>query len=326
MFARTRAAGAALLLIFLLTTAAVGAEIKGDSDVATVNGASISQARLDRELSRQEQQLLMQGLAVEESQRPAFRREVLDRLINQELILQESIRLGYTAAPEDLEAQIEAIRGQFPDQESFLQSLAQWSFTEESLKEEIARGLTIQAFIDREINAQISITPDEAGVYYAEHPEQFAREEQIRARHILIMLEEGADAAAEKDARDRIEEIQQKLQSGEDFSSLAKEFSEGPSAPRGGDLGYFGRGQMVAPFEEAAFALSAGGVSDIVRTAYGFHLIELVDRQPAGLIDFEEVREDLISYLTQERVIADLEDLIGELRSKAEIEVPSQEG
>jgi peptidyl-prolyl cis-trans isomerase C len=326
MFARTRAAGAALLLIFLLTTAAVGAEIKGDSDVATVNGASISQARLDRELSRQEQQLLMQGLAVEESQRPAFRREVLDRLINQELILQESIRLGYTAAPEDLEVQIEAIRGQFPDQESFLQSLAQWSFTEESLKEEIARGLTIQAFIDREINAQISITPDEAGVYYDEHPEQFTREEQIRARHILIMLEEGADAAAEKDARDRIEEIQQKLQSGEDFSSLAKEFSEGPSAPRGGDLGYFGRGQMVAPFEEAAFALSAGGVSDIVRTAYGFHLIELVDRQPAGLIDFEEVREDLISYLTQERVIADLEDLIGELRSKAEIEVPSQEG
>ena len=326
MLERTRAAGAALLLMFLLTAAVVGAEIKGDSDVATVNGSFISQTRLDRELSRQEQQLLTQGLAVEESQRPAFRREILDRLINQELIFQESRRRGYTAAPEELKAQIEAIRGQFPDQESFLQTLAQWSFTEESLKEEIARGLTIQAFIDRDINSQISITPAEAVAYYDENPEQFTREEQIRARHILIMLEEGADAAKEEEARKRIEEIRGKLQSGEDFASLAEEFSEGPSAPRGGDLGYFGRGQMVAPFEEAVFALSVGGVSDIVRTTYGFHLIELVDRQPAGLIDFEEVREDLISYLTQERMMADLEDLIGKLRSEAEIEIPPQEG
>jgi peptidyl-prolyl cis-trans isomerase C len=328
MLTVNRTAIAALILLILLPAAAVTAQTPGEGGgaVATVNGVPISQIRLEREMSRQEQQLLMQGVALEDSQRAVFRSEVLDGLINQELILQESRKEGYTAEPAALAGQIEAIRSQFPDQDSFIQALANWNFTEDSLKEEIARGLTIQSFIDVEIGRQVSIGPEEARSYYGEHPEQFAQEEQVQARHILITLEEGAAEEQEQEARRRIEEIRQKLQAGQDFATLAQEYSEGPSAPRGGDLGYFGRGQMVAPFEEAVFALAVGGVSDIVRTPYGYHLIELVDRQPAGLTPFEEIQAELIQYLTQEEVIGALETLIRTLREQAEIETFPEAG
>jgi peptidyl-prolyl cis-trans isomerase C len=319
---------ATLILLLLLPAVIVTAQkpTEEDSAVASVNGSPISQIRLQREMNRQEQQLLMEGLALEESQRGAFRSEVLERLINQELILQESRRKGYTVAPEALAEQLAAIRGQFPDQDSFIQTLAQWSFTEETLEEEIARGLTIQAYIEAEINSSITISPEEARAYYGEHPEMFARDEQVRARHILISLEEGAGAEAEQEARGRIEEIRRKLKDGAEFAALAEEYSEGPSAPRGGDLGFFGRGQMVAAFEEAVFALSAGEVSNIVRTPYGLHLIELVERQPAGLIAYEEVQDDLVDYLTQEQVVEAVETLITTLRGEAAIETFAEGG
>jgi peptidyl-prolyl cis-trans isomerase C len=328
MMIKNLAVKAALILLLLLPALACKAQTAGKDEnaVASVNGITIDRTRLEREMSRQEQQLTMQGLTMEESQREAFRNDVLDRLINQELILQESRRKGYTAAPAALEEQIGAIRGQFPDQESFIQALTQWSFTEESLAEEIARGLTIQAYIEAEISLQVSIGAGDALSYYQEHPEQFARPEQLHARHILISLEEAAAEDAEREARGRIEDIQQKLQAGGDFAALAEEYSEGPSAPRGGDLGYFGRGQMVPPFEEAVFALSVGEVSGIVRTAFGFHLIELVDRQPPGLIAFEEIQADLIDYLTQERVSSSVDTLVDALRAGADIETFPEEG
>ena len=328
MLIKNRAVKAVLILLLLLPALACTAQKAGEDEnaAASVNGVTIDRTRLEREMSRQEQQLLMEGLTMEDSQREAFRSDVLDRLINQELILQESRRKGYTAAPAALEEQIGAIRGQFPDQDSFIQALAQWSFTEESLAEEIARGLTIQSYIEAEISLQVSIGTGDALTYYQENPEQFARPEQLHARHILISLEEAAAEEAEREARGRIEDIQQKLQAGGDFATLAEEYSEGPSAPRGGDLGYFGRGQMVPPFEEAVFALSVGEVSEIVRTAFGFHLIELVDRQPPGVIAFEEIQSDLIDYLTQERLSASVDTLVDTLREGADIETFPEEG
>ena len=99
-----------------------------------------------------------------------------------------------------------------------------------------------------------------------------------------------------------MEEILAKANSGEDFAELAVENSECPSAAQGGDLGYFGRGQMVPPFEEAAFALAPGEISGIVETSFGYHIIKVEDKKEAGTMEFDGVSENIISYLTELKV------------------------
>lgn len=123
---------------------------------------------------------------------------------------------------------------------------------------------------------------------YRAHPERFQQPEQVRVRHILI-------AAKEPDARAQAEQLLQQLKDGADFATLAKERSADPgSAPKGGDLGFFTRGRMVPEFEEAAFALkNPGDLSGVVETKFGFHILQLEERKPAGKQSFDEVRESL---------------------------------
>ncbi|MDF1482633.1 peptidylprolyl isomerase [Extensimonas sp. H3M7-6] len=123
---------------------------------------------------------------------------------------------------------------------------------------------------------------------YRAHPERFQQPEQVRVRHILI-------AAKEPDARAQAEQLLQQLKDGADFATLAKERSaDSGSAAKGGDLGFFTRGRMVPEFEEAAFALkNPGDLSGVVETKFGFHILQLEERKPAGKQSFDEVRESL---------------------------------
>ena len=121
-------------------------------------------------------------------------------------------------------------------------------------------------------------------------------------------------------ARKKIEKIQQKLQQGEDFAALAKEFSQGPSSFKGGDLGYFGRGQMVKSFEKAAFGLMPGDASDIIETRFGYHLIKVIERKPETLIAFEDIKDRLGQYLMQEKVRREVSSYVQKLKEKAKVE------
>ncbi|MFZ1574164.1 MAG: SurA N-terminal domain-containing protein [Chromatiaceae bacterium] len=131
---------------------------------------------------------------------------------------------------------------------------------------------------------------------YDEEIERFREPEQRRARHILVTLAAGADAAAEAEAKARIEAIQGRLAAGDDFATLARELSQDPgSAPQGGDLGMFGEGVMDPAFEQASFSLETGTTSEPVRSQFGYHLIQVTEIQPETLKAFEEVREQLVT-------------------------------
>ena len=122
------------------------------------------------------------------------------------------------------------------------------------------------------------------------------------------------------EARKKIKEVQQKVQKGEDFATLAKTYSEGPSGPRGGDLGYFGRGQMVKPFEAAAFSLKPNETSDIVETNFGYHLIKVVDKKPAKKMTYAEVKDRLNDRLKKQKMDSEAVAYIKSLREGAKIE------
>lgn len=128
--------------------------------------------------------------------------------------------------------------------------------------------------------------------YYDSHLDEFKTAESVRVRHILIKVEEAASESAKKPARDRAEEILQKVRAGEDFAKLAKEYSQDPvSKAKGGDLGFIQKGRMVPEFEKVAFSLKPGEVSDIVETVSGFHIIKGEQKKEPVQEPFDKVRE-----------------------------------
>ena len=148
----------------------------------------------------------------------------------------------------------------------------------------------------------------------------FKQPGQIHASHILVKVEPTAAKKEKAKARKRIQKIEKKLKKGEDFGVLAKKYSEGPSATKGGDLGFFGRGQMVKPFEEAAFALSPGKVSGIVETKFGYHLIKVTDKKPATAIAFDKVKDKLKNDLKQKSIREKVDKYVKQLKDKAKVE------
>ncbi len=148
------------------------------------------------------------------------------------------------------------------------------------------------------IKTQIKVSDEEIKSYYESNTGEFERQEEVKARHILIKTEDKGEEKAKKVSY----EILEKLKKGEDFAKLAREFSEDPgSKDTGGDLGYFGRGQMVPEFEEVSFSLEVGEFSEPVKTPFGYHIIQVLDHRIGGTKPLEEVRNEIYSKILQEK-------------------------
>jgi len=144
----------------------------------------------------------------------------------------------------------------------------------------------------------ISVTEKEIQSFYEYNIEEYTEPKQVKARHIVFNLGEDALKEADDKVRKLAEEVLAKARQGEDFATLAKEYSEGPTKSKGGDLGYFKRGQMVEPFDDAAFKLKKGETSDLVRTQFGYHIIKVEDIRESATKSLEEMRDEIVETLT----------------------------
>ncbi len=171
------------------------------------------------------------------------------------------------------------------------------------------------------IKTQIKVSEEEIKSYYESNIGEFERQEEVKARHILIKTEDKGEDEAKKLSY----EILEKLKKGEDFAKLAKEFSEDPgSKDTGGDLGYFGRGQMVPEFEEAAFSLEVGEFSEPVKTQFGYHIIQVLDHRIGGTKPLEEVRNEIYSKVLQEKAEIEASSKAKTLHKKILEETPKK--
>jgi peptidyl-prolyl cis-trans isomerase C len=291
-----------------------------DSKVAIVNGTVITQGDLDREMIRVYQQLSHTGKPFNESQLPEIKKEVLETLINQELLYLESQSKGVKVEEKVVNERFDNLKKRFSSEDEFKSALLKGKTSETALKSQMRKRMAIQQYVDKEFVQKVKVSEKEAKDYYASHPEMFKAPEQVRARHILIKVEPGTEESKKSKAHKKLEEVQKKLRKGGDFEALAKEYSEGPSNVKGGDLGYFRKGQMVKPFEEAAFSLPPDKVSDIVETRFGYHLIKVIDKKPESTIAYEQVKDKLQNFLKQQKVHEKVNDHIEKLKSKAKVE------
>ena len=150
----------------------------------------------------------------------------------------------------------------------------------------------------KNFGGEVEITEKEIESYYEYNAKMYSQPKQVKAKHILFKVAQDDTEEVKNKVKERAEKVLEKARKGDDFAALAKEYSEGPSKSQGGDLGYFKTGQMEPPFEEAAFALKKGEISDLVQTRFGYHIILVEDIKEAGMTPLEQVREDILAALT----------------------------
>jgi peptidyl-prolyl cis-trans isomerase C len=283
---------------------------------------TISEEELSAELDRLVSQYQAQGADVSEEQVQQMRASLLDQMIEKAILVAAALASGQELDEAALEAEVESVRSQFGDKETYLAAIAQYGYTDESLRQEISDALLIQQYLENVVLSALEISDDEVEAFYNENPSYFETPETVTASHILILLDEDADESQRAEAERKINEVAQLLADGADFAETAMEYSEGPSAPSGGDLGEFQRGQMVAPFEEAAFALEVGEISDVVETQFGLHLIYVRSKTEAGTMDLETVGESIRNYLLEQMEGEAITGEIERLREAYTLEVP----
>ncbi len=314
-----------ILIVFagalLMPVSAPCAPEEPPAKAADVNGKIISYKDFERQLNIFKQQMFKgQAVQLPDTVLQQVRMQTINQLIAEELLYQESKKKGIKIGPEVVTTEIGNLKKRFKDEEQYQQTLTRMQMNEDQLKGQIVQRAAIRALIEQEIASKIEITPAEAKTYFDANPKEFQQPQRVRAQHILIKIGKDADEKQKAQGRKTLTDIKKRILGGEDFAALAKEYSQGPSGPKGGDLGYFTKDKMVPPFAEAAFKLAVNEVSDIVETQFGYHLIKVLDHKAVKDLTFDEVKPRLMAGLRSQRIQKEVKPYVDELRKSAKIE------
>ena len=311
-----------VIYMMLLLGSSLHAVEQDEPAAAIVNGKHILTSDLDREI-----QAAMRSNPELRSKENTdtlrkMRWDVLDYLINRELISQEGEKAGLGPQDVEIDAELTNAKQRFPSQIMFEQVLEQQGLTEKKLREFIRQGLIVKKVLELKIRPTAKpVTDEDVENFYEENKEGFVESEKVSARHILIKVSPEAIDQEKADAKNRMQNILKEAKGGADFAELAKKHSQCPSAPKGGELGYFARGQMVKPFEDTAFALQPGQISNIVETRFGYHIILVQGRKPDRQMKLEEVSEEIKDALYSEELDIALERWLKPIREEATVSI-----
>jgi peptidyl-prolyl cis-trans isomerase SurA len=250
-------------------------------------------------------------------------RAALQVLIDEQL-LQEQLRDANAEVTDDqLDQAIEDVKREnnIPDDATFERALRQEGLNLASYRAQLKHELEKRKLLNAKVHSQAKVSDDDLQAAYEREYVQAGGEEEVRARHILISVKRDAPPAEDAAAHQKAIDIVQRLRAGADFAQLAKQLSDGPSASQGGDLGFFKRGVMVTEFENVAYALPKGGISDPVRTQFGWHVIQVLDRRKAPPPPLATVKEQLRQKLQKQQIERLTADYLAGLRKDAAIDI-----
>ena len=289
--------------------------------VASVNGEVITEDAFNAQIENLRKSYRAQrGSDIPAQELDKLKKQVVQAMITKNVLLQNFRELGFSVDPDRVDREIQNVKDNYGSEAEFEKSMTDQGYDMERLRKEITQSLQV-FMVQQHVVEDVEVTDEEMRRAYNSNVDQIAQPETVRARHILVSLEEGATEEDKAAAREKIEAIQNELAAGADFAELAKEKSEGPSSKNGGDLGYFSADKMVPSFSDAAFALQPGEVSGIVETRFGYHIIKLEDRKDAWLPSFDEVKEHLRPQLEQQKAQMVFQEYVQQLQGKAEIEI-----
>ncbi len=292
---------------------------RSQDEIARVNGVSITRREFQVEYRTAVDRHAQEGNPIDEAHIAPIRQAVIQRMVDDELLFQESQRLGLVVTAEEINREVSAARARFKDAAAFKQELARQHMDETHYRVKLYRQRAIQRVIEQQVMPVVRISDDDLHRFYEANRKRYHIPEKIRLRHILIRAADEGDTVKKNAARRKIEMIRDRLIRGEDFERLAREYSEEPRREQGGDLGYVQRGKMLPQLETVAFGLAVGETSPILTTVHGFHLLHVTDRKPEREVSFKEARLDIQNNLLQVRRELALKKYLEELRKKADI-------
>ena len=280
--------------------------------LAKVNGEEILQQDVDQIITvfvLPQFQAQNPGAELPAEQKAQIEKNIVAQLVTERVLIQKAKEAGIAADEALVNERFEQAKTQRPD------------LSEDMLKGLLEKDNMIQQLLEAEVISKITVTDEEAQAYYDEQKEQFQEAEQVQASHILIQVAQDASDEEKQVARQKIDDVLALAKEGKDFAELAKEYSEGPSKDQGGDLGFFPRGAMVPAFEEVAFALNEGEISDVVETQFGYHIIKMMAKKDAREVPFEEVKEQLKQGLQQQKTGNEVKAWVENLKAQANVEI-----
>ena len=251
-----------------------------------------------------------------------LRREAMDLMIEQELVAQAAEKKGVAADAEQVDAAVQELRERFDKPEDFTSRLQEEGYTEDSYRKHVARMAAASNYLDEIRAGAGNVSDEDLETYYRDNQGRLTLPEQVRVRHILLTWKPMGTTDDRAAIREQMVPILEQARGGADFAELARQHSDdSATAAGGGDTGLFHRGEMVPAFEDVAFALKPGEISDPVETPFGVHILKLEERQEARLLPLDEIREQLRDHVRNERAEAAVQAEIARLRDAAEIEI-----
>jgi peptidyl-prolyl cis-trans isomerase SurA len=290
---------------------------------ATVNGEVVTQQELEQRSGEEWRRANLSPPGPERDRAVALAlRRAFDQVVAEKLFHSQAVALQLEVTDEQIAAAIDDIKKRNKaDDKQLDQMLAEQNLTRAAFREQIRGQLESYNVLSAKVRSKVKLSDDDVKNYYQQHPGEFAGEEELRVRHILVPLPENAPAGEVSRAQAQGEKALQRVAGGEPFGEVAKAISKGPGAAEGGDLGWLRRGTMQRSLEEVVFALKDGQVSRLVRAGPGLHLFKVEERRLGGGRGFDQVKEEIRDRLSMEQTQAYREQYLGELKRDAVIDI-----
>ena len=288
--------------------------------VAVVNGEKITKVDLEKSFNEALGASGVTATKLTADQKLQGYRQILDGMIIEKLVDKQAANIQVSS--EETDAQLAKIKKQFPSEEVFQSEMKKSGLTMDQFVSNLKRSIRQTKWMQSQVQGKDAVTEDDAKKFYDANQKEFTNPDLVKASHILFRLPPDASPeqakAAEKKAKDAIV----RANKGEPFAQLAAELSEEPGAKeRGGDLGYFPKDKMVPEFADAAFAQKVGSVSATpVKTKFGYHVIKVTEKKPAGTATFDEAKGQIIQFLQAQKRRDVFKSVIQDLRQAAKIE------
>lgn len=289
---------------------------------AIVNGQEISQEAVGFELDRLVRFYMSHGMSMEEvkSNLPKLEEKALEQAIGAKLLLDRAHQVELPVTAADIDKEVQKVVEQVGGEENYRKALEAQGVTEEVFRKELEKGARVNMLVGQACAHVADPTEDEVAAFYEAHKAEYVEEPQVYCQHILVKSEESDLPEAKSAAFEKIRAIRERIMDGGDFADEAQKHSDCPSGKEGGSLGWFGRGMMVKEFDEAAFGMKKGEVSDIVTTQFGYHIIYKADEKGGTqqtLVDVHDQIKDLLRHEARGRA---MDAFVADLREKATIE------
>lgn len=289
---------------------------------AFVNDKEISEEAVKFEFDRLVRFYLSSGIPMDQIREStaAIEEKALEQAIGAMLLLDEAFKSDLNVSAADIDAEVAKVVERVGGEDNFKKALEQQGVTEETFRKELEKGVRVNLLVERTCRDVESPAEEKIAEFYEKNKERYVEPEQVLCRHILVKSEEGDLPELKSAAFEKIRQIRERIVAGGDFNEEAKANSDCPSGKEGGSLGWFGRGMMVPEFDKAAFEMKKGGVSDIITTQFGYHVIFKDDMKGGEQLSLADVHDDIAQLLSSEARNSKMEEFVASLRSKAKIE------